>query len=543
MKIVVAEKVSAAAVSLLKEEARWRVVTPEQINGDLPAQISDADALIVRSAVQVGGELLGHAKKLRVIGRAGVGVDNIDLEAATKHGIAVMNTPGANAVAVAEHTLALMLGLARQLCRADQTTKAGKWEKKALQGSELRGKTLGIVGFGRIGIEVARRAKSFGMELIAHDPFVPTSVAREIGVKLAALDEVLAAADYITLHMALTPQTANMINAASLARMKSGARLINCARGELVDEAALVEALRSKKLAGAALDVFAEEPLRSSPLAGFDNVILTPHIAGSTHEAQDAVGVQIAAQVKEYLKRGVITNAVNVPSVTLEEYQEMQPYIALAERLGSFLAQLGEGRLEEISIRYSGQIAEMKTELLRNAAVQGVLNQTVSEKANLVNAATIAAERGIHVGEIRKARTPGGGAANVISVFLKTDVDERLAKGAVLHGKYPRLLAVNNIDIEAPLEKDLIYMRNRDVPGVIGRVGTILGEQKINIANFSLGRGEGSGGREAIAVVHVDGRVPENVLGELRKIEAVRVAKAIRLGGDAAHPKKTRAHA
>ena len=541
MKIVVAEKVSAAAVSLLKEEARWHVVTPEQINGDLPAQLADADALIVRSAVQVGGELLGHAKKLRVIGRAGVGVDNIDLDAATKHGIAVMNTPGANAVAVAEHTLALMLALARQLCRADQTTKAGKWDKKSLQGSELRGKTLGIVGFGRIGIEVARRAKVFEMELIAHDPFVPASVAREMGVKLASLEEVLAAGDYITLHMALTPQTANLINAGSLSKMKPGARLINCARGELVDEAALAEALRSKKLGGAALDVFAEEPVRSSPLAAFDNVILTPHIAGSTHEAQDAVGVQIAAQVKEYLKRGVITNAVNVPSVTLEEYQEMQPYIALAERLGSFLAQLGEGRLEEISIRYSGRIAEMKTELLRNAAVQGVLNQTISEKANLVNAASIADERGIHVGEIRKARTPGGGAANVISVFLKTDADERLAKGAVLHGKFPRLLAVNDIDIEAPLEKDLVFMRNRDVPGVIGRVGTVLGEHKINIANFSLGRGEGTAGREALAVVHVDGRVPEAVLAELRKIEAVRVAKAIRLGGDTAHPKKTRA--
>ena len=541
MKIVIAEKVSPAAEALLKEESRWEVVTADQINaqinaqldGTLAAHLENADALIVRSAVQVTAALLEHARKLRVIGRAGVGVDNIDLEAATKKGIAVMNTPGANAVAVAEHTFALMLALARHLCRADALTRAGRWEKKSLQGTELRAKTLGIAGLGRVGMEVARRARAFGMEVIAHDPFVSTTVARELGIKLAGLDEVYAAADYLTLHVGLTPQTSGMINAASLAKMKKGVRLINCARGELVEEAALAEALRSGHVAGAAVDVFPEEPPKSSPLLALENVniIATPHIAGSTREAQEAVGYQIALQVKEYLKRGVIQNAVNVPSVSHDEYAQMQPYIVLAERLGSFLAQASEGSPEEISLRFTGAMAEWKTDLIRNAAIKGILNQTLSEKANLVNAASLAAERGLRLHEAKRAKVPGGGAGNVLSVMIKTSAEERLVKGTVLHGNSPRLLAVDDIDIEAPLERNLIYLRNKDVPGVIGKVGTILGTHSINIASFSLGRTERAGKTppQAIALVQVDGRIPPLVLEELRQIEAVTVAKAIRL--------------
>ncbi len=530
MKIVIAEKIAPSALHLLRAESRWKLVTPDQIHADLPQQLAGADALIVRSAVQVDAALLEHADKLRVIGRAGVGVDNIDLEAATKKGIAVMNTPGANAVAVAEHTLALMLALARQLSRADHLTRGGQWEKKSLQGTELRGKTLGIVGLGRVGVEVARRARAFSMTVVAHDPFVSTSVARELEIKLVPIEEIYPVADYLTLHVGLTPQTAGMINSDTLARMKKGLRLVNCARGELVDEAALAAALKSGQVAGAALDVFAEEPPKKSPLLGLDNVLATPHIAGSTHEAQEAVGYQIALQVREYLKRGVIQNAVNVPSVSHEEYVEMQPYIVLGERLGAFLAQVTEGNLEELSIRYSGHIAEWKTDLVRNAVIKGVLNQMLAEKANLVNASGIAAERGIVVHEIKKTKTPGGGAASVLSVLLKTNAGERLAKGAVLHGDRPRLLAVDDIDIEAPLAGNLVYLRNKDVPGVIGRVGTILGQHRINIANFSLGRREGGKAPvEAIAVVHVDGAVPPLVLEELRQIEAVKVAKAIRL--------------
>ncbi len=545
MKIVVAEKISPAALDLLRQEASWTVVPPDQVEGKLAQQVATADALIVRSAVRVDAVLLEKARKLRVIGRAGIGVDNIDLDAATRKGIAVMNTPGANAVAVAEHTFALALALARHIPRANQLMHAGRWEKKALQGSELRGKTMGVVGLGRIGMEVARRAHAFGMKVVAHDPFVSPEVAREAGIQLLSLDHVLAAADYLSLHLALTPQSAGLINSETLRKMKKGARLINCARGELVDEAALAEALKSGHLAGAALDVFAHEPPQGSPLLGMDNVIATPHIAGSTQEAQEAVGYQIAAQVREYLRRGVIQNAVNVPSVSYEEYVEMQPYIGLGERLGSFLAQTSGDGLQEISIQYSGAIASWKTALLRNAVIKGVLNLMLAEKANLVNAASIAEARGIRIRETSKARVSGGSAASVLTVSLASGAGVHSVKGAVLHGNSPRLLQIDGIDIEAPLERNLIFFRNLDVPGVIGRIGTLLGEHQINIANFSLGREEAatrmaragaSGGasaanaaRQAVAVVQVDDRVPENVLRLLRKLPAITEARAVRL--------------
>jgi len=531
VKIIVAEKISASAVAELHEPG-WTVLTADQLDGKLAEHLETADALIVRSAVQVDGPLLEHAKKLRVVGRAGVGVDNIDREAATHKGIAVMNTPGANAVAVAEQTLGMMLAMARFLCRADALMHAGKWEKKSLQGTELRGKTLGIIGLGRIGMEVARRARAFGMELVAHDPFVSVSVAKEQAIRLAGLDEIYAAADYITLHVGLTPQTAGMINEASIAKMKKGVRLVNCARGELVNEADLAQGLKTKHVAAAALDVFVEEPLQNSPLTSLENVILTPHVGGSTFEAQEAVGVQIAQQVKEYLKRGVIQNAVNVPSVSAEEYATMQPYIVLAERMGGFLAQVSEGSIEEISIRYGGHIAEWKTELIRNGVIKGILNEALEEKANLVNAATIAEERGLRVLESHKPKSSTGGAGSVLSIFLKSSSEEHMVKGAVLHGEAPRLLHVDGIDVEAPLERSLIFLRNRDVPGVIGKVGTILGEESINIADFSLGRRaekDSDQPREAIAVVHVDGSVTDQVLAKLRTIPAVQKAKAVRL--------------
>jgi D-3-phosphoglycerate dehydrogenase len=529
MNVVVAEKISSSAMELLKEPG-WTLVGPDQVAGKLPELLESADALVVRSAVQVDAALLEHAKKLRVIGRAGVGVDNIDLDAATRKGIAVMNTPGANAVAVAEQTLAMMLAMARHLCRADALMHVGKWEKKALQGGELRGKTLGIVGLGKIGMEVARRAQTFGMNVIAHDPFVSVAVAKEHDIRMAELDEVYATADYLTLHVGLTPQTTGMINAESLAKMKKGIRLVNCARGELVDEAALAEALKSGQVAGAALDVFVHEPLKDSPLQSMDNVILTPHIGGSTKEAQEAVGYQIAHQVKEYLKHGVIQNAVNVPSVSHEEYLALQPYIVLAERLGAFLAQVSEGTLEEISVRYAGSIAETKTELIRNAAVKGILNERLDEKANLVNAAKIASSRGLRLTEESNPKRTVGDDS-ILGLRLRTNSEEHIVKGSVLHHE-PRLLHVDGIEVEAPLESNLIYMRNRDVPGVIGRVGTILGQHSINIADFSLGRraeAEPGQPREALAVVHIDGAVPEPVLAELRKAQGVQQAKAIRL--------------
>ncbi len=527
MKIVIAEKLAANAVQLLKDEPGWMVITPEQVAGDLPRALADADALIVRSAVQVNADVLRKAARLRVIGRAGVGVDNIDLEAATKAGIAVMNTPGANAVAVAEHTLALMLALARHLGRADSSTRAGHWEKKSLQGSELRGKTLGIIGLGRIGMEVARRAHAFEMKVMAHDPFVAASVAHELDIQLADLDRVYASADYITLHVGLTPQTAGMINAQALGTMKKGVRIVNCARGELVDEAALATALKTRHVAGAALDVFTAEPPKGSPLLSLENVLATPHIAGSTNEAQEAVGIQIAAQVLEYLKRGVIQNAVNMPSLDDQQYAQMRPYLALAEKLGAFLANVvsSSGSVQQISLRYSGRIAEWNTELIRNSALQGVLNQRMAEHANVVNAAALAQERGIHVHESKER--PEGGSGDVVALSIKTTTDERRVKGALLRGEWLRLIGVDDIDIEVPLEGNLIYIRNRDVPGVVGKVGTTLGRGNVNIANLALGRSARQVGAEAIAVVQTDTPAPEQVLEELRSLPEIQEVRGI----------------
>ncbi len=529
MKIVVAEKISQSAIDLLRQQSDWTVVTAEQIAGNLPAHLKTADALIVRSAVMADEKLLQDVDKLRVIGRAGVGVDNVDLDAATKKGICVMNTPGANAVAVAEHTLGLMIAMARFTPRADASMHVGKWDKKSLQGTELRNKTLGIIGLGRIGVEVAKRAKAFQMTIIAHDPFISAAAAEQMGVKLLPLDDVFAKSDYITLHLGLTPQTHGLINAQTIEKMKKGVRIVNCARGELIDEAALADGLKSGKLGGAALDVFCQEPpAQDGPLASAPNLIMTPHLGGSTAEAQEAVGVQIAQQILEYLAHGVIQNAVNVPSVTEEEYAQMQPYIVLAERMGAFLAQATEGGLEEIGIRYSGRIACWKTDLVRNAGVMGVLNQMLSDRANLVNAASVAESRGIRVLE-QKEPENGNGVGDGITMRVKTGTQELLVRGAVLHGNSPRLLAIDKIDIEARLEQSLIYLRNRDVPGVVGQVGTILAKHGVNIANFSLGRPEenGHGTREAVSVVRVDGPIPEGVLQDLKKIEAVTLAKRI----------------
>jgi D-3-phosphoglycerate dehydrogenase len=527
MKIVLAEKVSPATLAVFAAEPGWEVLTHDQLTEGLPAALADADALVVRSAVQVDDALMEHAPKLRVVGRAGVGVDNIDADAATRRGIVVMNTPGANAVAVAELTIGLMLALARKLPAANSTMHAGKWEKKNLQGMELRGKTLGILGLGRVGLEVAKRAKGFGLDILGSDPFVSAAVARENGIKLVSLDELIAGSDYITLHVGLTPQTAGVVNAKSLAAMKKGVRIINCARGELIDDAALVSALKTGHVAGAALDVFAVEPLKDSPYFELDQVVLTPHIAGSTGEAQEAVGIQIAKQVREYLKLGVVQNAVNLPSLSHEEYLVLAPYIDLAARLGSFLAQTGRGGIEAIHLTYGGALAEAKTELVRNATIAGLLQG--SENVNRINAAAVAQERGIRIHE-EKTESHRGGSASVLQVELLTANGSSHATATVIHDEQPRLLEFDGIDIETPLEGDLLVCRNLDVPGVIGRIGTILGEQGVNIANFALGR-QRSGVKpvNALSVVQVDAPVSATVLEALASIEALTDARPVSL--------------
>ena len=524
MKILIADNVSERAVEILRAEASWNVVfLPKTPGANVAEEIRDADALVVRSATKATAKLLESAERLRVIGRAGVGVDNVDLDAATQKGVVVMNTPGGNAVSVAEHTLALLLALARRIPQADALMKKGQWEKKKLQGMELRGKTLGLVGLGQIGSEVARLAKAFEMEIVAYDPYVSSLLAGDLGVKLASLEEVLKAADFVSLHASATPETRHLLNARTLELAQPGVRIVNCARGELIEEAALLAALESGQVAGAALDVFEAEPPKDLKLVTHPNVIATPHIAGSTEEAQEIVGIRIAEQVRDYLLLGVARNAVNMPAISAEEFKKLEPYIQLGEKLGAFLAQISGERIREVRISYDGGLAELNTHLVKNAVLKGVLSHALSVQVNLVNAAALAQQRGVEVAELRSARRAA--FSNSLGIALATEGESATALGMVGLGGGLRILGINDIDIEAPLRGVILFIRNQDVPGVIGRVGTILGDRKINIANFALGRNPQT--QQAIGFVNVDDRVPDEVLNEIRAIPAVRTARVV----------------
>ncbi len=526
MKILIADNISEKAAKILQAENSWQVVNlPKEKNRSLIEEIRDAEALVVRSATKVTAELLERAPKLRAVGRAGVGVDNVDMDAATRHGIVVMNTPGGNAASVAEQTLGFMVCLARHIPQADASVKVGKWEKKKLTGSELRGKTLGLIGFGRVGSEVARLARAFEMQVIAYDPYVGSRLATEQGMKLVSLTDVLAESDYLSLHCSLTPETNHLLNAERLALTRRGIRIINCARGELIDEKALLAAIESGQVAGAALDVFEVEPPKDSALVRHPSVIATPHIAGSTEEAQEIVGIAIAEQVRDFLKYGTPRNAVNLPAITAEEFQKLQPYLELGEKLGSFLAQVAGERIEEVRISYDGGLAKVNTHLVRNAVLKGILNQVVSEEANLVNAGTLAQERGIEVVELRSARRAT--FSNSLGIAVKLESGTASVLGMVGPRGTLRILGITDVDIEAPLKGTMLFIRNQDVPGVIGRVGTLLGEHQVNIANFALGRDRQAG--EAIGLVNVDTPVPSSALDQLRAVPAIRTAKLITL--------------
>src|SRR5580700_3856300 len=403
MKVIVADKISERGVELLKQTG-WNIVQTTKDN--LNAELGDADALIVRSATKVTPELLDKAPRLRVVGRAGVGVDNINLDEATKRGILVMSTPGGSSVSVAEHTFALLLALVRQVPKFDAAMREGRWEKSS-SGAEVRGKTLGLIGLGRIGSEVAERAAAFDLRVIAYDPFISEAAAREFAVELVPLEKLYAESDFLSLHTAVSPQTHGMINAQSIAQMKKGVRIVNAARGELINEADLAAALQSGHVAGAALDVFVEEPPKNCPLIGLPNVISTPHIAGSTAEAQEELGNQVAVQVRDYLAEGIIRNAVNLPALSADQYRRVRPYLALAERLGSLVSQAAATRPARVRIRYAGEVAEVGTHLLRSAVLAGLLNAVLDEKCNVVNAPAVAAARGLTVEEETRRREHG----------------------------------------------------------------------------------------------------------------------------------------
>jgi D-3-phosphoglycerate dehydrogenase len=453
-------------------------------------------------------------------------VDNVDLDAATAAGVLVMNTPGGNAISVAEHTLALMLAMARHIPQASASTCGGKWEKKKFLGSELRGKTLGIVGLGSIGRQVVKRARAFEMRLVAHDPYVTAKIAHDLGVEMLDLTSLYTASDYITLHVAATPETEGMLSHEAFAAMKPGVRIVNCARGELVDEAALLAAVQSGKVAGAAMDVFsAEPPPAGFPLFATGAVIATPHIGGSTEEAQETVGVRIAEQIVEYLQNGAALHAVNLPALTPEQYKTLGPYGKLAERLGSFASYISTGNPKAVRLVYFGKIAEFNTHLVRNAGLAGVLQRSLARKANSINAMQIAGDRGLTVAERHEKRV-----AHIDSVRLDLETDTGITsvEGAVVMDQ-PRLVQIDGTHCEATLEGNLTFVMSADVPGVIGYIGDVFGKNGVNIATFSLGRK--AAGTEAISVIQTDEPVGESVLAALLKNSAVKVARPVKFNG------------
>ena len=528
MKVVIADPLPSSAADLLRDEG-WDVDTETgRTPAALYAAVADADALIVRSTTRVDADLIARAPGLKVIARAGTGVDNVDLDAASTGGILVVNAPGANSVSVAEHAFGLLLTSARSIARADGQMKAGRWEKKRLVGTELRGKTLGVVGLGRIGREMVHRAHAFAMRAIAHDPFISSQVAADLDVELLELDALCTQADFITLHVPSTG-TRPLFDAARLSRCKPTLQIINTARGTLIDEAALADAIEHGVVGGAGLDVFQTEPPTDTRLTGLPQVVATPHIAGSTREAQELVGLETATCVRDFLSTGVVRNAVNYPSLAPETLRRIQPYAVLAQRLGAFLSQISTGRIEAVAIRYYGELAEGDTEILVGATLVGFFGTVLSSNVTPINARAVAKERGIEVIESRSTRRRN--FTSLISVKLHTSDGERWAEGALFEQAGPRLILVDGVRIEAPLEGTLVVMRNNDQPGVIGAVGMILGRHLVNIGTFALGRGPTG----AVAVVNVDRegtddpQVTDDVLDEIRAVPAVQQVAMVHL--------------
>jgi D-3-phosphoglycerate dehydrogenase / 2-oxoglutarate reductase len=523
-KVLISDALSAAAVQIFKDRGIEVDFQPNlgKDKDKLAEKIDGFDGLAIRSATKVTAKLLEKTKSLKVIGRAGIGVDNVDIPAATARGIIVMNTPFGNSITTAEHAITLMLSLARQIPEADASTRAGKWEKNKFLGMEIFSKTLGIIGCGNIGSIVADRAIGLKMRVIAYDPYLSAERALQLGVEKVELDELWRRADIITLHTPLTDNTRNIVNAKTLASMKKGVRVINCARGELVDEAALCEALNSGHVAGAALDVFREEPATQSCLFGLPNVVCTPHLGASTMEAQENVALQVAEQMSDYLLRGAITNAVNFPSISAEEAPKLKPFIALAEKLGSFAGQLTETGLSRVQITYEGLVAQMNTRALTSAAIAGLLRPMLQD-VNVVSAPIVAKDRGIVVEETR--REAAGDYESLITVTVATDRQSRHVSGTVFADGRPRIVNIKGIRMDAEFGPSMIYITNLDKPGFIGKFSSTLGDAGINIATFHVGR-EAAGG-DAIALIEIDGELPSDVLAKVRALPQVQQAKPL----------------
>src|SRR5262247_2979397 len=523
-KVLISDALSPAAVQIFRDRGVDVDFQPNlgKDKDKLAAVINSFDGLAIRSATKVTAKILEQAKGLKVIGRAGIGVDNVDIPAATAKGIIVMNTPFGNSITTAEHAITLMLALARQIPQADASTQAGKWEKNRFMGVEITGKTLGVIGCGNIGTIVAERAHGLRMKVISYDPYLSPERAADLGVEKVELDELLRRSDFITLHTPLTEKTKNIIDAGALAKTKKGVRIINCARGGLVDEQALRAALDSGQVAGAAFDVFTVEPATENPLFGHPNVVCTPHLGASTTEAQENVALQIAEQMSDYLLSGAISNAVNFPSITAEEAPKLRPFVELAEKLGSFAGQLTETGIIKVQITYEGHVAEMKIKALTSAAMAGLLRPILGE-VNVVSAPVVAKERGMVVDEV--VRAAQSDYESLITVTVTTERQERSVSGTVYHDGKPRLVDIKGIRVDAEFGKSMIYVTNEDKPGFIGKFASLLGDAKINIATFHLGRDRPGG--DAIALVEVDGEVPPDVLDKVQTLPQVKQAKAL----------------
>ncbi len=523
-KVLISDALSPAAIAIFKERGLEVEFQPNlgKDKDKLAETINGFDGLAIRSATKVTAKILERAQNLKVIGRAGIGVDNVDIPAATARGVIVMNTPFGNSITTAEHAITLMLSLARQIPEADASTRAGKWEKNKFLGVEISGKTLGVIGCGNIGSIVADRALGIKMKVVAYDPFLSAERALDLGVEKVELEELLRRADFITLHTPLTDKTRNIINADSLKLTKKSLRLINCARGGLVDEAALHDALASGRIAGAALDVFVTEPATESPLFALPNVVCTPHLGASTSEAQENVALQIAEQMSDYLTRGAITNAVNFPSISAEEAPKLKPFVALADKLGSFAGQLTETGIKRVQVSYEGVVAQMNTRALTSAVIAGILRPMLQD-VNVVSAPIVAKDRGIVVEETR--REGEGDYESLITVAVVSDQQTRWVSGTVYADGRPRIVNIKGIRIDAEFGPSMLYVTNQDRPGFVGRFATLLAGAGINIATFPLGR-ESAGGN-AIALVEVDGAVAPEVLAQVQQIPNVQQVKPL----------------
>ena len=526
-KVLISDALSDAAVQIFRDAGVEVDFQPElgKDAAKLAEVIGGYDGLAIRSATKVTAAILEKAPNLKVIGRAGIGVDNVDIPAASARGVVVMNTPFGNSITTAEHAIAMMFACARQIPEADASTRAGKWEKNRFMGVEITGKTLGLIGCGNIGSVVAARAQGLRMKVIAHDPYLSAERAREIGVEKVELDDLLARADFISLHLPKTAQTANILSAERIARMKPGARLINCARGGLVDEAAVAEALKSGHLAAAAFDVFDVEPAKENVLFAAPNVVCTPHLGASTTEAQENVALQVAEQMSEYLMRGAISNALNAPSVTAEEAPLLKPWIAVAEALGGFAGQVTENPITAIEIDYVGGVGDLNQRPLTAALTAALLRPQMGEGGvNMVSAPLVARERGIHIAETRK---DGEGAyGSYMRLTVTTEKQTRSIAGTVFSDGRPRFIQIKGIDLEAEPLPHMLYTTNADLPGYIGALGTKLGDLGINIATFALGRADKGG--EAIALMGVDEPVGPEALAQIGALAQVRQAKALK---------------